>query len=272
MILTKVKITNLFIASVLLLVFGVSCAKKSTGITVNGKSSELNVKNLDYEYLSTKGKLVFKSAAKDQKLAIDTRIQKDKQMWMSMRVAKIEGLRVLATQDSVFALDKMGKEAYVLSYDDVELLLGTKIDYDLLQSIFTGDLPQTFIDDSKVKVEEEMFSLTQKTKLYESSAYVNRSTQVLEEIVVKLKKEGKIAVVDYKDFKTIEEGSAQIAPFQTDVFIGNGTQKSDFATQVSVNINLSKIEVEEGAVKMPFKIPSKYKIVDRRELERRNLK
>lgn len=259
-------------ASVLLLVVGVSCAKKSTGITVNGKSSELNVKNLDYEYLSTKGKLVFKSTTKEQKLAIDTRIQKGKQMWMSMRVAKIEGLRVLATTDSVFALDKMGKEAYKLSYYDVELLLGAKIDYDLLQSIFTGDLPQTFIDNSKVKVEEEMFSLTQKNKIYESSAFINRSTQMLEEIVVKLKKDEKIAVVDYKNFQKLKEESTQIAPFQTEVYIGQGTQKSDITTQVSVNINLSKIEVEEEAIKMPFKIPSKYTIVDRTELEKRNLK
>ena len=72
-----------------------------------------------------------------------------------------EGLRVFATKDSVFALLKMEKEAYALSYDDVELLLGTRIDFDLLQSIFTGDLPIAF-EDAKLKLTDDDFMLTEK--------------------------------------------------------------------------------------------------------------
>ncbi|NLR94214.1 DUF4292 domain-containing protein [Flammeovirga agarivorans] len=249
-----------------------SCAKKNTGVSSDGKASTLDVRNLDYTYLSTKGKLEFDSPQKDLKVAIDTRIEKDKRMWMSMRVAKIEGLRVLATKDSVFALDKLGKEAYTLSYDDVAILLGSKIDYDLLQSIFTGDMPSRIADNAKVRVEEDMFSLTQKNKMLTLLALVGRSNQKLEEIIVNFKKDDKLAVVDYTDFKVLSEESDQIAPHKTNVFIGSGESKEELKKEITVAIDFSKIEIKEEQQKMPFKIPSKYKIIDRSELERRTMR
>lgn len=241
--------------SLLFIAFG--CQPKYTSTTTGTKDSQLDVKNLDYTYLSTKGKLVFNSKGKETKLSVDTRIEKDKKMWMSMRVAKIEGLRVFATRDSVFALLKMEKEAYALSYDDVELLLGTRIDYDLLQSIFTGDLPASF-EKSRVKMEEEDFLLTRKDKGLESIASVNRISQKLEKIAVLLKKEKKVVTIDYDTFQPVVNGADQSAPFHSFVKVGIGNQDK-VTPETTVELNFSKIEVESEAQKMPFKIPSKYK-------------
>ncbi|NME70515.1 DUF4292 domain-containing protein [Flammeovirga aprica] len=248
--------------SLIVAMFG--CQPKYISTTSGDKNSELDVRNLEYTYLSTKGKLIFNSKGKETKLAVDTRIEKDKQMWMSMRVAKIEGLRVLATKDSVFALLKMEKEAYALSYDDVELLLGTRIDYDLLQSIFTGDLPSTF-EDSRVKMGEDDFLLTRKDKGLESIASVNRTSQKLEKIAVLLKKEKKVATIDYDTFKPVVNTADQSAPFHSLVKVGVGNQDKVKA-ETTVELNFSKIEVEPEAQKMPFKIPSKYKKKGREDL------
>ncbi|MBB6461612.1 DUF4292 domain-containing protein [Flammeovirga kamogawensis] len=251
--------------STLTILFLVGCQPKTVTTTDSNKSSSLDIHNLNYKYLSTKGKLEFDSPAKDMKLSVDTRIEKDTKMWMSMRVAKIEGLRVLATKDSVFALMKMEKEAYALSYDDVELLLGTRIDYDLLQSIFTGDLPSTF-EDGKLKMDDDNFLLTLKGKGIESIALISRTSQKLEKIAVSLRKEKKIAIIDYMDFKAVNEASSQIAPYHSVVKIGTGTA-DNLQEATTVDIIFSRIQLEEEAQKMPFKIPSKYKLKGRADLE-----
>lgn len=259
----RYKMKKYLLLSLLIVTF--SCQPKYTSTTTRDKDSQLDVKNLEYTYLSTKGKLIFNSKGKETKLSVDTRIEKDKQMWMSMRVAKIEGLRVFATKDSVFALLKMEKEAFALSYNDVELLLGTQIDFDLLQSIFTGDLPKTF-ESSKLKLTEEDFMLTKKERGLETIAMVNRSSQKLEKIAVLLKKEKKIATIKYDGFKLVENTLEQIAPYHSLVEIGVGTQENINA-ETTVELNFSKIEVQPEKQKMPFKIPSKYKKKGREHLQ-----
>lgn len=239
---------------VLSLMIGLSSCK-SDKPTRKEKKSTLNIASLDYEYLSSKARVNYKSDEKKMDANVDIRIAKDSILWISVRVAAIEGLRVKATKSQIEAMDKMNKKHYNMSYEELGKMIGVDINYDLLQSMVTGDFPYTLFTDVKASLQKDHFLIEEEYHDYLLQAMVGRKSQKLEQLhITPPQKELQSLNIAYDKFKNAENTKEMEFPFSCEVKI-EGTKYSKTV------MTFNRVRIEEEKLRFPFKVPSKYQKV-----------
>ena len=72
---------------------------------------------------------------------LNTRIEKDKRIWFSVRVALgIEAARGLVTKDEITIIDRVNKQVIKSTPDIIENTFKIKLNFEQLESILTGNL------------------------------------------------------------------------------------------------------------------------------------
>ncbi len=106
------------------------------------------------------------------------RLREDSIVWMSVRKAGIEGLRILAGVDSVVVLDPLHREAFIRTYDQIDSLLPGVRDIQTLQSVLLGRIPDFYSDKQLIKgnvsyiIEKKS---EERIKFFSATDSVNRS-------------------------------------------------------------------------------------------------
>jgi hypothetical protein len=100
----------------------------------------INNGRIDYKNLQFKAKMHYESAEQKQNFTVNFRLKKNEVIWASLQVPIVgEVARAIITPDSVKAIDKFNKRAYLYTYRDLQKLVNIDVDFNTLQDIIIGN-------------------------------------------------------------------------------------------------------------------------------------
>lgn len=234
----------------LLLIFP-SC-KKNIPEGSEDFSKKFRVDNVDFQYFSSKSKVKLKNTSKSFSSVVQTRIRKDSAIWISVAPAfGLEAARVLITKDSLLMINRLNREFFSYNYDQVDKEFGLPLSYGIIESLFTGNLPQ---EQGKIKARRKQEYFVQERKLGRLSLTnkVSRSSHKLEKTVVNDQVSNRTVDITYSNFKEVKEN---LIPGLISLVMRSS---EDDVSQMEVSISNQKIDFDKKKLKFPFAVPSKY--------------
>jgi hypothetical protein len=211
-------------------------------------SSKMNVK-----YADSKQSIAFSAKV---------RISRDSIIWISISPALgIEALRIMATRDSVFLMNKIDRTYYAGDYLYLKEVLKADVDFQMFQGILTGQSLFAQEDDNyEMYLKEGMLVLSNMNEEEEENLMANGLGGILKKIIVD-PNEFSIRQQTFQDFEN-KKGLKLSNTSHTMV------DKTLFADKIfvllfdrdensSVELDVSGIKAEKNQ-SFPFKIPPKY--------------
>jgi len=241
-------------AAVLLLIILSSCARKTTVIDkslVEGKT--IDVQSIDFDYFNLKSKLTLNDGeTKDATILL--RMKKDSVIWINISGSLgIQGLRAILTTDSVKILDRVTKEYTVYSYTGLSDRLNFKVDFNLIQALIMGNMPQATSVGDELDPEKDKFSIRQKRQGLTITNYINPTLMKPERIVLKEDNKLNSLTFDYRNFEVADERIYPMHIYAKLVYDLNG-----LVVEENFEAEHNKIEFSDKPLKFPFNVPNKY--------------
>ncbi|MCJ8165628.1 DUF4292 domain-containing protein [Pontibacter sp. E15-1] len=209
----------------------------------------IQVNNLDFNYLSSKGQITLKDNNDNLSSGVSIRMKKDSVIWVSVQPGLgIEAARMMLTQDSVYMINRLHKEYVASDYTFLRNKLQVDVSFELLQSILLGN----YQSQGKEKASEEgaMQHIQQLRQNLTFDYFIGRLTSKLQQLNVQDNNTGNTITVRYDSFAQI--GQVPFAHAMAAQVLQKG-QVSDFT------LNYSRISVTDEALSFPFSVPADYK-------------
>ena len=214
------------------------------------------VDEINYKFLSTNSKFQYKNENQLINATLNTRIEKDKRIWFSVRVALgIEAARGLVTKEEIIIIDRVNKQVIKSTPDIIENTFKIKLNFEQLEAILTGNLLYDISDDDNLIREGNYFKIVQQMGSIQSQNLVNNKTSKVEKLILFDEVTNYLLTVDYENFKPLGKILFPGRHLFTSV-----SYLDDSPVPVINNINFNYREVERTnkPLKFPFSIPSKY--------------
>ncbi len=224
-----------------------SCAGRK-GTTVKKRGDD--IQQLEYTYFSTKAKIKYQDSTQSLDVNATIRIRKDSLVWISAKVGPMEVVRVQATTDSVYVLNKHEKVYQTFSIEE----LGERLNVDLtlaqLEAVLVGNNPLEEESSKRLKKKGNQLRLKEQRKGLLMMLLVNPQTMKITEIEAEERGGSKGGLqVKYSDF--VEVGNGDM-PSQANVVFSKKDQKT------LVDIKYRRPKVEKEPLNFSFHVPDKY--------------
>ena len=231
-----------------------ACKRDLTGTASSAKNNKLEIQAFDFDYLRGKAKVNYLENNERQNVKANIRIKKDSVIWIQFAgVGGIEGGRVLITKDSLTMIDRINKEFYSSSYEELANKYRFEVSYQLIESMIIGNLPFGFEKKDRVSRQSDHFLIRQKSDIHSVENYVSRSTQRLEKVSIEQASTRNTLNLLYKDFNMVNEVPF---PFNSSATLKYNDRNKTLFTEI--NLIFSKAEIPDKPLKFPFNIPQKY--------------
>ena len=197
---------NLKIFSILFLSITLLSCKKDFIPTESSRIEidDFIVDEIDYKFLSTKSKFQYKNDNQLINATLNTRIEKDKKIWFSVRVALgIEAARGLVTKEEIIIIDRVNKQVIKSTPDIIESTFKIKLNFEQLEAILTGNLLYDISNDDNLVSEGNYFKIVQQTGSIQSQNLVNNKTYKVEKLILFDEITNYLLTVDYENFKPL---------------------------------------------------------------------
>ena len=186
------------------------------------------------------------------------RVKKDSIIWLSVTPALgIEAVRVVITPDSIKMINRIEQKFFVESFEKTNELLQLEVNFQILQSVLTGDFVSLYNEDvysltplvdlytliadsTKTKSSTAELKLEQYTEIDPSIWRVTRS-------VLNNPARNEHILAEYNDFQRLE----------SIIFPTSMRFRTQGKENIAVDLNWTKIE-EKTTLRFPFNIPNKY--------------
>ncbi len=239
----------------LAIVFLSSCSKKL--VTSNNDSInrvELEINEIDFEYLSIKSKIKFQEASSSKNATALIRLKKDSIIWFNLSgTLGVQGVRGVLTLDSVMIINRVDKEYRLLDYAELSEEFNFKIDYFIIQSMVLGEMPKRAQEDETITRRDDGYIIHQKFgDIYIDNYISNSNNKVTEVNILETSTKNSMTLM-YGDFKEVNN---QIFPFSSFVSLIHYNEFGELETKV--DIKHSKVEISNNDLNFPFTIPKKY--------------
>jgi hypothetical protein len=233
--------------------------------TAQELSQLITLNEFKYDWINAKLSANIITKDKDQSVTINLRIRKDSAIWMSVSPALgIEVARVLITKDSIKIMDRLNSKYIVTNYNYINDLLQVQVDFDMLQSLLTGNnfsylnekkFKSAFLDGDryvlstlgKRRLKKTIVEDKEITRGVVQDTWVDPEYYKVVKMLIKDKKNNKQLISTYQDHRVIEN---QRFPFVS-------TFDIESYKTVKVKIEYSKIVINK-LQEFPFTIPDKY--------------
>ncbi|MEO9483472.1 MAG: DUF4292 domain-containing protein [Ekhidna sp.] len=236
----------------LVAMIGLSSCNRKVGAIFGKKKDKLEVVDPEFDYLSAKAKFNFDDGEKSYSTSANFRIKKDSLIWISFSPALgIEVARVLITTENVFILDKLKKEYYEYSYEELSKNFDFDFNFKMIQSVVLGNLVEPY-KKQRVEKMDNFFTYTASKGLYLYQNFIGASTMKLEKVQVFDEGTGNTISVNYGDFILV---NSQIFPNEISAVIDYEAKNKP---NTEVNISYNKMVIEDGPISFPYSVPSKY--------------
>ncbi len=243
---------NKFILICLIAIVGLSSCNRKVGAIFGNKKDKLEVVDPEFEYLSAKAKFSFDDGKKSVSANANFRIKKDSLIWMSFSPGLgIEVARALITTENIFILDKLKKEYYEYSYQELSAKYDFDFNFQMIQSVILGNLVEPY-QKQRVEKMDNYFMYTASKGVYSYQNYIGTSTMKLEKVQVFDEDTRNAISVNYSDFIFV---NSQIFPNEISAVIDYEARNKP---NTEVDISYSKMVIEDGPISFPYSVPSKY--------------
>lgn len=207
-------------------------------------------KNISWNTFNGKAGLHYENKDQNQDLTCNMRMQKDKDIWASfVALGIIEAARAKVTPDSLKAINKINKEGYALSYKEGQELIGTQVDFSVMQNLFIGNPLITNVPVSKFETQDSTVSITQSKDGFTQVLTYNRSNSTLKELRLSAAEKQFDCTILFDNYKAIT--LQQPFAFNRNITIHNKGQ------EIKLTLEFSKAELDVP-VETNFNIPSNY--------------
>ncbi|MEQ6121154.1 DUF4292 domain-containing protein [Reichenbachiella sp. MALMAid0571] len=241
---------------VILLLFA-SCSKKFTFFNPN--PNKLKIKNLEFDDLTLRTKIKYKSGLEDLKATAHIRIKKDSLIWFSLTPGLgIEAARGLITQDSIVLIDKIHKEYTILQFKDLTEKFNFNLDFHLMESILLGNMIWPVESTDQVLKEDTYYSVSKEKGDLAISHFIGIHTMKLEKLEAVSDSTQNSMHIDYSEFDLISD---KIVPAKSVITIQYTSRKDGRRKISNINFDHAKIDIDSKKQKFTFEIPDKYKYV-----------
>ena len=245
-------IRTLFSVLAVFLLF-TSC-KQTLFPALSRNSPELDLEELNFEYLTIKSKIDFQQTHGSQEVTSIFRIRKDSVIWFNLSGALgVQGMRGILTKDSAKILNRVDKEYWIYDYQELSNQFNFSIDYDLIQAMILGNMPKKKRDQDLTKMQNGNFLIRQEFGSFIIDNKVDGESNKLVEVNVREKDTDNSLTLLYKNFMQVE---TQSLPFSSFVSLVHTNEFGSLETRL--NIEHSKVESSLKPLRFPFSIPSKY--------------
>ena len=222
------------------------------------KIDDFEVNEIDYKFLSTKSKFQYKNENQLINATLNTRIERDKKIWFSVRVALgVEAARGLITKDELTIIDRVNKQVIKSTPDIIERTFKIKLNFEQLESILIGNLLYNIDTTDQILKEGTYFKIVQQKESIQSQNLINTKTSKIEKLILFDEITNYLLTVDYENFKPLGNilfpGRHQ---FTSISYLDN----SAVPIINNINFNYKEVERTNKPLKFPFNIPSKYAV------------
>lgn len=216
----------------------------------------LNVDQIDFNYLTAKSKVSFKSKDQDiNNASVNLRIRKDSLIWLSVTGAGIEVARALISPDSIVVMDRIHREYAVYDYAALSNRFNFNLTYDLLQSLVVGNLPLPKEPAQKIKNERDFLLLRQSEGKVLVENYIGEQNRKLKKLLLVEQPTKNTLKLDYDDFSTLNNF---LFPFTSLITLDYQSGSDGQFYQTLLRIQHNKVELTDKNPGFPFSIPQKY--------------
>ncbi|MCD0464330.1 DUF4292 domain-containing protein [Flavobacterium sp. ENC] len=253
-----------YIAILVVSVFAVSCKSKAVAVQNNTaevvevktdkKAIEKHYDNkLDFKTLYIKSSARYVDEKQSQNVSAEIKIEKDKQILISVRFLGITMAKALITPSSVSYYEKINSTYYEGDFTSLSKWLGTELDYSKVQNLLIGEAlddlrkgkyTQTIVE-NLFRLEDEKETNIKKTFFLEPEKYLLQKEQISQP------SENRTLEIRYSDTKTFDQGTI---PTAIEINAVQPKGKTD------INLNYNNITFNEE-LSFPYSVPSDYKKV-----------
>ncbi len=229
-----------------------SCKKDLFQLNYSDKK-RLKIEELDFEYLQAKSKIKYDDGIQNFNANATIRIRQDSLIWISISSTGVEAIRSIIQKDSIFVIDRINKEYREFSFDSLQRAYNIPIDYHMVQSVLIGNLIKTRKNNDKVLKNDDFFILKQNSGNLTIDNFVNKKTMKIERVKVRETPSESNMEIKYEDFQMTNE---ILIPYKNSVFLTYNRNNSELVSHL--NINFSRVAINEKKIKFPFNIPNRY--------------
>ena len=253
-----------YIALVLMSVFVISCKSKAIAVQNTDKPVEATKEDrkaiakhydnkLDFKTLNIKASAKYEDEKQSQNVTADIKIEKDKQILVSVRFLGITMAKALITPTTVSYYEKIKGTYYEGDFTSLSKWLGTELDYSKVQNLLVGEAlddlrkgkyTQTIVE-NLFRLEDEKEAKIKKTFYLDSEKYLIQKEEISQPA------ENRMLAIKYSDSKNFDQG---ILPTKIEINAVQPKGKTD------INLEYNNITFNEE-LSFPYSVPSGYKKV-----------
>lgn len=253
-----------YIIIVLMSAFMISCKSKAVAVQNNNttevvakkdnKAIEKHYENkLDFSTLSIKASARYEDEKQSQNVTADIKIEKDKQILISVRFLGITMAKALITPTSVSYYEKIKGTYYEGDFSSLSEWLGTELDYNKVQNLLIGEAFDDLRKGNYTQtIVENLFRLEdQKNQKIQKVFYLDPEKYLVQKEEISQPSENIKLEINYSDTKTFSQGTVPTT------LIINALQPKG---TTNINLNYNNISFNEE-LSFPYSVPSGYKKV-----------
>ena len=210
------------------------------------------IEDVNFKYLSTKSRLIYADENNKQNVRVNIRIAKDSLIWASLRAAGVEGMRVLFTKDSILIMDKIEKNYYIKTFQQISRQINHDINFQIVQSLIVGSLPFEIPENANYERKKDVFQRKFRKNDIEIDIEVSRFFARITQLVLKQEDSNNKLKLDYSDFRQVGN---TVFPHESKANIKYHNQKTELKTEIS--LTHSEIELNE-VLEFPFTVSDSY--------------
>lgn len=237
----------------LLLILG-ACKREAIPTVSRKDLKNLALKEIDFDYLTTRSKINFDNGDNRIGATANIRMKKDSIIWFSITPGfGIEAARGLVTQDSLYLMNRLEKNYYAYSFQELSQKLSLDLSYDILQSALLGDMIRPISRRDEVERKEHEIVVLQKDVRFDIANFINKENLKLTKVILQDKAALNSLTLDYGDFQQLENNTL---PYSS--VISASYQDNQQLKTTTVGFKHNKAEFSQNALRFPFDIPDKY--------------
>ncbi|QHJ07792.1 DUF4292 domain-containing protein [Hymenobacter busanensis] len=215
---------------------------------------EVKARNLDFTYLSAKGKAQIDANGEKYSANVNLRMRKDSVIWLSASLLGVEGVRAMITPDSVQVINKLEKTYYAGNFSYLTRQFNVPVTFTQMQALLLGDYLPAASDNTGLRVSNE--GPVQKVNYQQASVLVEQlidlSRSRVQKLTVQDVQTNNSVTVTYADFKPLEK-NAQLFAHGTLV---EAQQPGRPAAVVSISYR--NVDLDKERLDFPFSVPAAY--------------
>ncbi|QRR04271.1 DUF4292 domain-containing protein [Dyadobacter sandarakinus] len=232
-------------------------SSSATTKTSTEAAAPLAVKELQFDYLVAKSKFSFKGRKQDfDNTNVNIRMKRDSVIWMSVTGIGFEVARGIITPDSIVFIDKIHKDYFVFTYEQLSKQYNFELNFPLLQAVIVGNMPFGQQPDARFVKENDFYILKQIVDRLEVDNYVAERTLKLSRLLATEVPTQNTFTLDYEDFRDVQ---GSLFPFVSQIMLNVRSGQEQAVNQTSMRLKHSKVELVSASPGFPFSIPSSYK-------------